>query len=296
MSKKTRAFKNKKSITPATIVIVLILALAYFAWNHFFADPPLAAEGEAVVHFIDVGQGDGALIATDAGYVMIDCGPNSSAEKTLAYVQRYTSELEYLVLTHAHEDHIGGADEILRNISVKNVLMTAYSTNTSTYTRVLDAIEESGAAVHEAEPGMEFSVGTSKFKVLGPIEAAEDDLNNTSIVLKLTAGGVRVMFTGDAERDEEDTLLARWSKGELRAEILKVGHHGSSTSSSAAFMEAVSPSAAVISCAKDNEYGHPHRETMTAFENLGLYIYRTDVSGTVIATLRDGKISWDTDS
>jgi len=296
MSRKKRIFKNKKSITPTTVVIVLLLALAYFVWNHFFADPPLAAEGEAVVHFIDVGQGDGALIATDAGYVMIDCGPNSSAEKTLAYVQRHTSELEYLVLTHAHEDHIGGADEILRNIKVKNVLMTAYSTSTSTYSRVLDAIEDSGAAVHEAESGMEFSVGSSKFKVLGPIEAAEDDLNNTSIVLKMTAGGVRVMFTGDAERDEEDTLLARWSKGELRAEILKAGHHGSSTSSSSAFLEAVSPTAAVISCAADNDYGHPHREIMTAFEGMGLYIYRTDVSGTVVATLKDGKISWDTDS
>ncbi len=244
-----------------------------------------ATDGEVVVHFVDVGQGDCTLICTSKGNIIIDAGTNSSEDEMKAYIDKLgIKSFEYAIFTHPHEDHIGGAEVIMRNYEVANVIISDLAATTNVYEIMLDSIEQSSADVTVIEAGMnfEFSVGSLSAKILGPVEI-DDDPNNASIVTKISYGKTSLLLMGDAEEGSEKLLLKKYGfSGQLKADIIKLGHHGSSTSSSLDFIRAVSPDVAIISCGIDNKYRHPHAETTEMLKAENIEYHRTDKEGSII--------------
>ncbi len=243
-----------------------------------------APEGSITVHFVDVGQGDCAVICTDSGNVIIDAGTNSSEEEMQAYIDSLgIKSFKYAIFTHPHEDHIGGAEVIMSNYRVENVIIPDLEATSKVYETMLDAIEASEANVKVIEAGMEYSftVGSLKAKIIGPVEI-DGDTNNASIITRFTYGETKLLFMGDAETDAEELLLGKYKASQLKADIIKLGHHGSNTSSSADFLEAVSPDVAIISCGLDNKYGHPHAEITERLKSQEIEYYRTDKEGSIV--------------
>jgi competence protein ComEC len=235
------------------------------------------------VHFIDVDQGDSILIqAPDDTTVLIDGGyDNGSAVSYLRSIG--ISSIDSIVATHPHADHIGGLIEVMRAFRVGGVWTSGAAHTTGTFEAFLDAIAEHQILYHEAGANGMIAVGSLSFDVVyGQPEA--DDLNNTSLVLHLTYGSVSFLFTGDAELGAEQTMLATIEPDRLAATILKVGHHGSYTSSSPQFLAVVRPQVAIYSAGQGNSYGHPHQSTMDALARVGATVYGTDVDGTVVVT------------
>lgn len=243
---------------------------------------PVPDDDEALFHFIDVGQGDAILVTTSGGNMLIDTSESGAEEQLFNYLERAgIKKIDYLVLTHPDADHIGNADKIIKNFDIGKVIMTDFVATTKTFERLLDAIEEKDLEVIKPEAGDEFVLGALKLTVIAPVEKY-DDPNEMSIVLKATFGKNSVMLTGDAEHESEGDIVKYWSKEALKCDILKVGHHGSSTSTTPAFFEAVDPDIAVISCGEGNKYGHPHKETIEKLEGAKITIYRTDLHGSII--------------
>ncbi len=248
--------------------------------NPYTSDP----DGVCTVHVIDVGQGDSTLLCAGKDhFVLIDTGPDSAEDNLRAYLDELgIKKLDYLVLSHPHEDHIGGADMVLENYDVDNVLMPDVTSNTMTFSSLLDAIESSSASVAVVSAGDTFSAGTLKMTILSPIGSSYDGGNEWSIVLKASFGKISMLFTGDVEETNEYELLNKYGKTVLSSDYLKVGHHGSSTSSREEFISAVSPKIASISCGTGNSYGHPDAATLDVLEKYGAQIYRTDELGSIV--------------
>lgn len=241
------------------------------------------------VHFIDVGQADCILITAENDAMLIDAGNNEDAETITTYLRAHgITHLKYAVGTHPHEDHIGSLDAILYNLSAQNVLMPNIQTNTKTFEDVLDAVALSGLTIYAPKLGDTFSLGNATITTVSNYTG--DDLNNSSIMLRLTYGDTSFLFTGDAETKAEEAALLTGLP--LDSDVLKVGHHGSGTSSSFDFLSAVSPSHAVISCGKNNDYGHPHAETLQTLAAFNATICRTDMQGTLLAICDGSTISW----
>lgn len=264
-----------------------------FGLGDIFGTVGDTAEGELQVHIIDVGQGDSSLIISDDGVILIDAGPNSAEDALRAHLDACgVKTIDYFICTHPHEDHIGGADMVINEYTVKTVLMPETDVSTATVNRLFDALEASDDTVLEApEVGDEYSLGKISFKILAPDPSVADDANNSSIVLRLRFGDTYFMFTGDAEKASEEKILETFTASELKCDFLKIGHHGSSTSTSEEFLDAVSPVCVSISCEKGNSYGHPHSETLKKLEERGLTgerLLRTDELGTIVV-FSDGK-------
>ncbi len=296
---------NNRQKTQKERLLILLLAIGVAAILHFFPqikdffaglvheyNPPRTVtevSGELAVRFIDVGQGDASLIVTPDGTAMlIDAGIREKQEELVSYLNACKiTVLDYFVLTHPHADHIGGAEAIFDEFEVKNVLLPDAVTDTAVYERVLRKIDSEGAAVHVAEPGKIYELSDARFTLLGPVESY-DDLNNMSVVLRLDYGSTSFLFTGDAESKSEADMLKAFPESAFSADVLKLGHHGSSTSTSEEWLSAVHPSYAVACCGKDNDYGHPHRETVEKLARLGIPLLRTDLSGDIVFS-SDGK-------
>ena len=280
--------RSKRS---ARLLFSAAALLAVFAL-YFFLSPqsPLYRHREAFyenplkVHFIDVGQGDSTLIQTpDGSNILIDAGPGSDKDALRDYLSANgVDTLSLLVFTHPHEDHIGGGEMVLSLCKVDEVLMPDATTNTVVFKRLLDAIEAEDCRVTQAVPRDTFAVDSVAFTVLGPVRDDYEDLNNASVVLRMEYGTVTFLFTGDAEKKAEQDILELFSDAPLHCDVLKVGHHGSSTSSCADFLEAVSPQYAVISCAYQNEYGHPHEKTLQRLSAVHAKLLRTDQNGSIV--------------
>lgn len=245
------------------------------------------------VHFIDVGQADSILIRIGETAMLVDAGTNDAGPSVVRYLEEQgIDRLAYLIGTHPHEDHIGGLDDIIRNFSIDTVIMPDVSHTTRTYENVLDALLDKNMTVQKPVPGSVYPLGDASFVILSPdseISAAaweEGNLNNLSVGLKVTYGSTSFVMCGDAEAISEKAMTA--GNVELDADVLKLGHHGSSTSSCDEFLRAVDPEYAVISCGQNNSYGHPHRETMEKLQSMGISFFRTDEQGTVIAS-SDGR-------
>ncbi len=234
------------------------------------------------VHFIDVGQGDSELIITPEGKVaLIDGGESGSG--ALEYLGSLNIDhIDLMVATHPHSDHIGGLVDVLQALPVAKVVTNGQPHTTSVYEHFLDAIAAAKATYTEVTRGDTLKLGSLTFDVLHPVSPTGDDLNSQSVVLRLAYGKVAFLFTGDAGKEAEADILA--SEANVQAQILKVGHHGSSSASSASFLTAVGPEVAIYSCGVGNSYGHPHAETISALENVGAKIYGTDKDGTVVVT------------
>lgn len=237
------------------------------------------------VHYIDVGQGDAILIQTPGGKnIMVDTGTNASTNTVTSYLQKLgITKLDVLVGTHPHEDHIGGMDAIINMFQVGKIYMPRVSTNTETYKDVLTAIQNKGLSISAPIVGTFIQVDSDiQLHILAPNSSQYDDLNDYSIILKLTYGSKSFLFTGDAQSLSESEMIN--AGYDLSADVLKVGHHGSKTSTSDAFLKAVNPKYAVISVGKGNDYGLPSQATMTKLKNAGIAVYRTDESGNIICT------------
>ncbi|MFO0558513.1 MAG: ComEC/Rec2 family competence protein [Polyangiales bacterium] len=239
------------------------------------------------VTFVDVGQGDAALLETADGHsALIDAGPPEGDEHLRAVLaQKGIRSLDWMLLTHPHLDHIGGARNVLGAVRVQRVIDPAYPHPIATYDRLLAAIQQQAIPFMQARQGQTLALGSSvSVEVLQPripfIERSRSEANANSIVTRVTAGAVRVLFTGDAETETEERLLAE-NRAQLSADILKVAHHGSRYASTQPFLSAVSPRVAVISCGTGNDYGHPHAETLGALARNNVQVYRTDLNGDV---------------
>ncbi len=245
-------------------------------------------DASLTVSFIDAGQGDATLIECLGEAMLIDASIYSQRDNITSYIaDRGIKELKYCVATHPHSDHIGGMSQIILNFDVDTLVYPLCESDSSGMNYVLDACDERGVSYLNPDPLDTLTLGSATITVLSPEAYADyDNINNNSLVLKLDYEDVSFLFMGDAETEVERELLSK--DYDLNADVLKAGHHGSSTSSSAEFVNEVTPSVAVISCGKNNDYGHPHRETVNTFSNRDIEMYRTDQLSTIIAE-SDGK-------
>mgnify|MGYP004535004273 CR=1 FL=1 len=251
-------------------------------------DSVTAANAEGVyAAFIDVGQGDSIFLRSPNGKTMlVDAGTPDSFES----IQNVLSEegvtkLDVVVMTHPHSDHMGSMKRVIDNYDIGTFYMPDAVNTTSSFDRMLSALEKKKVKTKVIWGSAKTTInwdGDVEVRVLSPIKGADyqDNLNDMSVVIKVTYGETSLLLTGDAESYAEELMIAS-EKELLQADVLKIGHHGSSTSSSQAFLDAVQPKAVVISLGKNNDYGHPHRETMQRLKKLGTEIYRTDELGTV---------------
>ncbi len=245
------------------------------------------AQGDATVSFLDVGQGDSVLIASEGQYCLIDAGTPDSADELIGMLRAAGVErLDLVVMTHPHADHIGGMDEVLDTFEVGTLLLPDFSaadTSSGNLGRVLQTAEDNAVHEQQAAAGQTWDIGAGQVQVLfeGLLADDPDDLNNTSVCVMYTMGEFAFLSTGDAEKAAERELIERCGAA-VRATVFKAGHHGSSTSNTEELLDFVRPELVVISCGLDNDYGHPHAEVLDRFAEYGVQVCRTDRQGTVI--------------
>ena len=272
---------------PARAVIAGVASLAVMA---IIPASPAKRSGEVELHVLDVGQGDAILLRTDRGrWVLFDAGPawrggDAGRSTVLPYVLRRGGSLEAFVLSHPHADHVGGAATLLTAMRPRTYWDAAFAGGSDAYSLSLAAARKEGIEWHRVHPGDSVLIDGVSIRFLAPDSTwtvGLKDPNLASTIAVVRYGMVRFLLVGDAERAEEDWLL-EWHRDELRADVLKVGHHGSSTSTSDAFLAAVHPDVAVISVGAGNKYGHPSVDVLRALARVGAQVLRTDEAGTVI--------------
>ena len=266
-----------------SLALSLVLALTACGLSGGAGRPdPGPAEGTLEVHYIDVGQADSALLLCGGESMLIDGGNVADSDLVVAYLaDQGVEELDYVVCTHAHEDHVGGLAGALSQYPAGEVLSPVTEYDSQAFGNFLKYTQEQGLSLTVPEPGDTWTVGTAAVTVLGPVRDY-DDTNNTSIVLRVDFGETSFLFTGDMERSAEEDLLE--SGAWLEADVLKVGHHGSDTSTSYPFLREVDPDYAVISVGENNDYGHPSEDTLSRLRDDDVTVYRTDLQGDVVCT------------
>ena len=284
--------RKKQTFLYFIVMFCLALGLTYFTeqdtvliTNH----PDKAASEPMAVHYIDVGQADSTYIKLpDGKHLLIDSGEYDDGPVVADYLEKQgVQRLDYVVATHPHEDHIGGMSYILEYFGADILYMPDAYSNTKVFERLLDTIENNNIKTIQAKNGVEISSSdTLKIDILSPVSPEYDDLNDYSAVVRITYGDTRFVFMGDAEKTVEKELLS--SATDLGADVIKIGHHGSSTSSSKSFIKAVNPSVAIISVGADNSYGHPGKDTLALLKDMNITTLRTDINGTVVVG-SDGK-------
>ncbi|TWT24793.1 MBL fold metallo-hydrolase [Planomicrobium sp. CPCC 101110] len=241
--------------------------------------------GGLKVHFIDVGQGDSTLLEMEGHTMLIDAGDWNSTDVIDYLEAQDIRKIDIAVGTHPDSDHIGQLADVIKNYDVGEVWMSGNESTSDTFIETLEAIDSGGSDYYEPRSGEVFDLGAMEIEVLYP-EKITGKANEESVSFRLTYGDIRFVFTGDSGIKEEQNMID--SGMELDAEILHLGHHGSNTSTSDAFLKSVSPEIAIYSAGADNSYGHPHAEVLAAAENAGAEVFGTDVNGTVIVET-DGK-------
>lgn len=293
MKAKNKVLLRLSALIAAVLIGIPLLGSAFGDFQSQVIAVNQKDEGKAselTVHYLDVGQGDCILAECDGEYMLIDAGNNDQGTKIQNYFTKQgVKKLKYAVGTHPDADHIGGLDVILYKFDCGTVMMPDMTRDTVTYRDVVDTMKQKKYKNTVPEPGDSFRLGSAVCTVLGPAKSSED-ANNDSIVLLVEHGENRFLFMGDAEEEEETDILK--SGVDVEADVLKAGHHGSRSSSSKKFLEAVSPEYAVISCGEDNSYGHPHAETLNSLRAMGIKTFRTDEQGTIVAVSDGSKITW----
>lgn len=252
---------------------------------------PSYSEKELLVHYIDIGQGDSILIQINNKNLLIDSGPGTASSKLFSYLDKYgVRKLDYIIATHPHEDHIGNMGSVIKKYVIGQFYAPKISSSTKTFESMTSALKQKKLKINVAKPGVSLDLGSGiNCDIIAPLNTHYDETNHYSAVVKLSFGSKKFLFMGDAEKVNERELLA--SKVDLNADVLKVGHHGSSSSSSKEFLEAVSPEIAVISCGKGNDYGHPHKETTIELNRRNITLYRTDINKDILLICDGNKIT-----
>ncbi len=282
---------TKKFITISIILLAVIFAFTVEfldkknggAWKNTYKNLWLIdnysemPESELAVYFLDVDQSDCSILMNSGKVLMIDTGTPDQITKIREALQSLgISKIDYLIITHQHDDHMGGAADIIKNYEVSNIIMPKLSkvnmVTTKAYENLLNTIKERQVHAIAAEPNLTFYLGNAECTVLAPL-SQDENLNNMSAVTKVTFGSTSFIFQGDAEKKVETALLSNGA--DVSADVIKVGHHGSKTSSSKKYIEAVSPKVAIISCGVQNSYGHPHSVTLDTLKNAGADTYIT---------------------
>lgn len=234
-------------------------------------------------YFLDVGQGDSSLFISGEESMLIDSGEAEYADSVISSLKSYgVTDLDYVVVTHAHTDHMGGMAEILDAVPTENIIMSEPSdgsSGTKSYGNFLDAADRSGADIIIAEPDYTFTLGEAECRILAPFSVSSKEENNNSVVMHITAGTTSFLMTGDAEKSLEKSIIYEYP--DLSATFLKLGHHGSNTSSCNEFLEQINPDNVIISVGIDNNYGHPTDEVLSRLDEHSIFYLRTDLNGTI---------------
>ncbi len=297
LSKRQKKKRIKYALTVLAAAVCLVVGVVG-DWDKIGDDlglsqPSVTAEGELEVHFIDVGNADCILVRQEDKTMLIDAGERKSKTVVQQYLQTYGVEkFDLVIATHPHADHIGGMAYILENYPVERFVMSymdeEHTPTTASYENMLEALIEKNIPVDEAVPGAVYELGTARLQILAPYEP-DADANNISVVTRLTFGDKAFLFTGDAETSVEKQLIS--GDYSLKADVLKLGHHGSNTSNSTAFLRQVAPDFAVITCGENNEYGHPHQEVVDRLTRQEMTVYRADVDGHIVFTTDGATLS-----
>ncbi len=291
--------KSNKLVSLLTVVALLVISVivgnGVFDDNHLFENAGLRDKsvdvGKMTVEFIDVGQGDCTLITTSDTVILVDGGEVAEAQKIINYLKnKNINKIDCCIATHPHSDHIGSLYKVFEEFEISDVIMPEAPEKiiptTTTYERFLESVSQNVQNVLPAVAGENHTYGQIKIEILGPV-SEYDDLNNISVVSKIIFGDTSVMLTGDAETPSEVDMLKNIHT-DYSADVLKVGHHGSKTSTSEAWLNAVSPQYAVILCGKNNDYGHPHKQLTERLKKFDIDYYRTDLAGDIVFE-SDGK-------
>lgn len=250
----------------------------------------VSESGSFTIHFIDVGQADSALVTCDGHSMLIDGGNADDSNLVYSVLQRETDgHLDYVVGTHAHEDHIGGLSGAFEADTADVTFCPVTEYDSKAFRNFKTRADERGGGITIPAVGDTFTLGEASVTVVA-VNSVPEDTNNTSIVIRIVYGDTSFLFTGDAEQETEEKILE--SGQDIESTVLKVGHHGSSTSTSQAFLDAVSPTYAVISCGKDNSYGHPHSETLAKLASAGVEVLRTDELGDIYCTSDGSEVTF----
>ncbi len=291
--------KNTKLIS--FLVIVALLIASAIVSSSLFGDDSLldmaglrdevTSDGNMTVEFIDVGQGDCTLITSSDTVILIDGGEAGEAQTVINYLKnKNITSIDCCIATHPHTDHIGSLYKVFDEFQIKDVIMPEIPEDiiptTKTYERFLESVSENAENVLPAVAGEAHTYGDIKIEILAPVNDY-DDLNNMSVVSKISFGDTSVMMTGDAGTSSEKDMLKN-QRVDYSADILKIGHHGSRTSTSDEWLSAVNPQFAVILCGENNDYGHPHKELIKRLNKFNLEYYRTDLVGNIVFK-SDGK-------
>ena len=283
-----KRIKKQGKIISTLIILIIALILGAFTQKEIPTDVtqtntnPIVQSSKVTedlkVYFIDVGQADSILVISKDETMLIDAGNNEDGTDVVNFIkEKGITKLNYVIGTHPHEDHIGGLDDVINAFDIENVYLPDITTNTKTFEDVLDAIENKNLEITTPQIGDTFTLGESNCEVKSTI-IDNSNLNLASLVIRLEFGETSFLFMGDAETDNEEQTT--WEQ----TTVLKVGHHGSDTSSSLEFLEQIQPQISVIMVGKDNSYGHPNQETLEKLEEVGAQIYRTDENGTITIT------------
>lgn len=304
--KRAAGLPSKKRVYLILLAVLLVFSLVIEIgsripgsgipdWDTLFAGSGFRGasttpDGQLEVHFIDVGNADCMLVRQGSSAMLIDAGEKGDADTILNYLhQQGVERLNLVIATHPHADHIGSMARVIQAFPIDTFLL-AYMPKSATptsavYLSMLQALDEKQVSVRQAQPGNTLELGEAQVEILAPLEQTSDP-NNMSVVTRVTFGQRRFLFMGDAETPVEQALLERGT--ELKADVLKAGHHGSKTATSAAFLRQVAPTYAVLTCGEGNSYGHPHKETLQLLEKFKVHIYRSDIHGHIVF-ITDGK-------
>ena len=275
------------------IIAALLMFLASCVQPDKSAVESTDVERGFTVYFIDVGQADAALVICDGKTMLIDGGDASDSSLIYSFLQnRGIARLDYIVATHAHSDHVGGLAGALNYATAGIALSPVTEYDSRPFNSFVKYLNEQSVLITVPNPGDTFLLGSAEVVVVGPVNPS-DEPNNTSIVLKITYGKTSFLFTGDAERPEEQDILE--AGYDISATVLKVGHHGSDTSTTYPFLREIMPQFAVISCGRDNPYGHPHDNLLSRLRDADVTLFRTDMQGTIICTSDGNAVSFSTE-
>lgn len=294
--------KYKKNLIVMLVLLAILIASfipmlqsnSTYTWNEIYNKFGLRDEikvnnSPLSVHYIDVGQGDCTLIKSKDFIMLIDSGEDGNERKIIKYLKsQEINNIDYLVATHPHSDHIGCMSKIIGSFEIKNIIMPKLSVEniptTQLYKDLLKAVQKSKAKVTLIDKPIRYEHGNTRFEILSPCKQY-DNLNNMSVIIKLIFENHSFLFMGDAEKEVEQDLLSE----NIKCDILKVSHHGSETSSIDEFIKLVKPSMGIISCGKDNCYGHPSEQILDTLNKYNVDVKRTDLNGTIVVS-SDGKL------